>query len=422
MNSYSPDQFRKSSTPGHTQPALGRSQDEVLEPLLNAEADTNDFGQHLVVRQWYSTPHPCEIDPRALRLLFPFISGTHNNCAYDPDRWMFLDIETTGITKGKGTHAFLVGMAWWESGGLRVEQLFMRDHDEEHSVLLKVAQLLKERPVLVTFNGKSCDWRLLEMRFHMTKEIDVPSLETHLDFFHPARHLWRLKLDSLRLAALENCILNAKSLGWSREKDIDPTHIPSIYFDYLRGGPTEPLGGVFFHNRMDLRGLAALAGHILRTTADVDSVIPRKDMSLEFYGLARLLVRNGEYQRATSAYERAIVSGLPHEIEQKARHELARLAKRHKDFDRAVALWSGLCEGSSLSLEAHEQLAIHYERRVGDILAAERVTRSGIAKLRDVRRFGLIQTSRVSRLLAGFERRLNRLESVRSLKHHQTRR
>jgi uncharacterized protein len=86
-------------------------------------------------------------------LLFPLTSQMHNNCVDDPHRWLFLDIETTGITKGKGTYAFLVGMAWWDSGGLRMEQLFMRDHDEEHSVLLKVAQVLKKRPVLVTFNG-----------------------------------------------------------------------------------------------------------------------------------------------------------------------------------------------------------------------------------------------------------------------------
>ena len=36
-----------------------------------------------------------------------------------------------------------------------------------------------------------------------------------------------------------------------------------MYFDYLRGGPAEPLAGVFRHNQMDLRGLAALAGKIL---------------------------------------------------------------------------------------------------------------------------------------------------------------
>ena len=333
-----------------------RSQDEIVEPLLDAEVETNDFGEHLIVRQWYSTPQPCEIDPKALRLLFPPESDTHNSCMDDSHRWMFLDIETTGITKGKDTYAFLVGMAWWESGGLRIEQLFIRDQDEEHSVLLKVAQILKERPVLATFNGKSCDWRVLEMRFRMTREIDVPRIETHLDFLHPARHLWRLKFSSLRLAALEDCLLDAESAAWSRDKDINPAHIPSIYFDYLRGGPTKPLGGVFVHNCMDLRGLAALSVYILRTAAAVDSVAPHEDMGLELYGLARLLLRSGESLRAGSAYERAIASGLPDEIDQKARHELARLAsKRRKDFDRAVALRSEVCDESSLSREAHDQ-------------------------------------------------------------------
>ena len=90
---------------------LERSQEETTEPLLNAEVETNDFGEHLTVRQYYSTPKPCEIDPRALRLLFPPTSRMHDNCVDDPHWWVFLDIETTGITKGKGTYAFLVGMA-----------------------------------------------------------------------------------------------------------------------------------------------------------------------------------------------------------------------------------------------------------------------------------------------------------------------
>jgi hypothetical protein len=50
-------------------------------------------------------------------------------------------------------------------------------------------------------------------------------------------------------------------------------------------------------------------------------------------------------------------------------------------------IWSGLCEGSSLSLEVHEQLAIHYERRVRDIPAAERVKKRDcqIAKCEEIR-------------------------------------
>jgi tetratricopeptide (TPR) repeat protein len=175
------------------------------------------------------------------------------------------------------------------------------------------------------------------MRFRMTREIDIPDIAIHLDFLHPARHLWRFRFSSLRLADLERFVLRTSSLGWSREYDIDPTHIPSIYFDYLRGGPTEPLGGVFRHNRMDLRGLAALAAHIMTTAADVDTIAPNQDSGLELYGLSRLLAQNGEYLRARDAYQRALASSLPDEVDQRARYELARLSRRHKDFDRRIS-------------------------------------------------------------------------------------
>lgn len=117
MNSYLVDQFS-----GYRQargPVTGsnRSQEKITEPLLNAEVETNDFGEHLTVREWYSTPKPCDIDPSALRLLFPPTSRIHDSCVDDPNRWVFLDIETTGITKGKGAYAFfgghgVVGLGW----------------------------------------------------------------------------------------------------------------------------------------------------------------------------------------------------------------------------------------------------------------------------------------------------------------------
>jgi uncharacterized protein YprB with RNaseH-like and TPR domain len=70
----------------------------------------------------------------------------------DDQRWLFLDMETTGLAGGTGTYPFLVGLAWWEGGGLAVEQLFMREYSEERSLLAALAEHLAERPVLITFN------------------------------------------------------------------------------------------------------------------------------------------------------------------------------------------------------------------------------------------------------------------------------
>ncbi|MGA9255077.1 MAG: ribonuclease H-like domain-containing protein, partial [Candidatus Sulfotelmatobacter sp.] len=112
----------------------------------------------------------------------------------DPERWLFLDTETTGLAGGSGTYAFLVGIAWWEGGGLEIEQFFMREYSEERSLLFALAERIAERPVLVTFNGKSFDWPLLETRYRMSRKLSPPVPRAHLDFLHPARNLWRLRL------------------------------------------------------------------------------------------------------------------------------------------------------------------------------------------------------------------------------------
>src|SRR5271167_3896169 len=52
-----------------------------------------------------------------------------------PTQWAFLDTETTGLAGGSGTYAFLVGVGWIDDEGFRVRQFFMRDYDEEASVL-----------------------------------------------------------------------------------------------------------------------------------------------------------------------------------------------------------------------------------------------------------------------------------------------
>ena len=70
----------------------------------------------------------------------------------------------------------------------------MRELSEEHALLVTLAERMAERPVLVTFNGKSFDWPLLETRYRMTRKIRATAPRAHLDFLHPARNLWRVRL------------------------------------------------------------------------------------------------------------------------------------------------------------------------------------------------------------------------------------
>jgi uncharacterized protein YprB with RNaseH-like and TPR domain len=376
---------------------------ERLAQILGATARNNKFGDHLGLRRWFSELDGCEptgreLNAAALRLLAPEAPAD----VADPEQWLFLDTETTGLAGGTGTYPFLVGIAWWDAGGLEVEQFFMRDHSEEHSLLVALAERMAERRVLVTFNGKSFDWPLLETRYRMTRTIRPPVPRAHLDFLHPARNLWRLRLGSVRLPELEKHVL-----GWKRGADVMSELIPEIYFNFLRGGPPEPLVPIFHHNQMDLRGLAGLAGRVVSLLADPET---RGQDALELFGVSRICERRGETIRARKLYERSLAAELPAETDRAAKRSLARLAKREGDFAQARELWEGIAGNTREGFEAYEQLAIYFEHHERQPHRAAAIVRKALAELRRANRLGTLAagTYRMSR--TRFEHRLARLD------------
>src|SRR5271156_3470028 len=399
-----------------SRPATRRAPEEedALSRLLGAAIASNHYGEHVSVSNWFSTPEFAEPSAGTLELLCRTRDVAHSKrtqaALADPAKWLFLDTETTGLSGGTGTYAFLIGLAWWDSAGLQVEQFFMRDFHEEHSILHELSARLSERPVLITFNGKSFDWPLLENRFTMTRTISTPQLAAHLDLLHPARALWKLRLGSVRLVELERHVLDAPRLGWHREDDVASSLIPQYYFDYLRGGSSKPLVGVVRHNQMDLRGLAALFGKINTLLASREA--DREDVdSLDLFGLSRFFERRGESDRAQAACTQALDLGLPAEFRPRARRELALLAKRRGDQEAAATLWNELVADPQDGVLACEQLAIHYERRARDPIRAEEFTRLGLAKLQRTRANSRdpYAAARVARLAEKFLIRINRL-------------
>ena len=392
----------------------------MLGKLVGAGIAGNHFGEHLAVRNWFSTPEYVKPSAVSLELLSrsrdETISRKTRAALDDPSKWLFLDTETTGLSGGTGTYAFLIGLAWWDAGGLEVEQLLMRDFTEEYSLLQELAERVKDRPVLVTFNGKSFDWPLLENRFAMTRSIASPKLAAHLDLLHPSRALWKLRLGSVRLAELERSVLDARRLGWHREHDIESALIPQHYFDYLRGGPAEPIVGIVRHNQMDLRGLAALFCKISAMLSESTGTLDECE-SLDLFGLARFLQRRGDTGRAHTACAQALAIGLPAAIRPKAQRELAQMAKRRGEHERAAEIWEEMVANSQDATHACEQLAIHYERRVRDLRRALEYARLGWARLRRERLGALPGSSdpslaaRFARQEIAFKRRLARLES-----------
>lgn len=393
----------QASLPEHDAGSPSRSKtiprdSENLGRVLGATSKTNQYGEYLSIRCWCAQPPRYSPDLRALKLLAP---DAVEEIA-DPEQWLFLDTETTGLAGGSGTYAFLVGIAWWEGGGLETEQFFLREYSEERSLLFALRERIAERPVLVTFNGKSFDWPLLETRYRMIRKVSIPSPVAHLDFLHPARNLWRLRLGSVRLSELERHIL-----GWDRGADVLSGQIPQIYFDYLRGGPVERLVPVLNHNQMDLRGLAALSSRILSLLNDAENV---GQDGLELFGVSRICEKRGERMRARKLYEKSIASFLPTETDRAARRLLARLAKREGDFDVACELWKDALGNSRHGYEAYEQLAMYYEHKARNPEQARQVVLQAINELRRANQVGDITPGAYREFKVKFDLRLERLE------------
>ncbi len=385
---------RRSGSPGHEE------RNSRLAQLLGAGERQNSLGCHLAVTCRFPSPTAFTLGPRARHLLAPG-SGTE---VADTRSWLLLDTETTGLAGGTGTYAFMVGLAWWDDDSLVVEQLFMREHREEASLLFDLSRRLAERPVLVTFNGKSFDWPLIETRYRMTGSSSVRVPATHLDLYHPARQLWRFSLKSVALTELERQVLELE-----RGPDIPSHTIPARYFDFLRGGPEEPIVEVFRHNQMDLRGLAALAARIAGLLEQPEKCGGDPGV---IYGVSRLLQRRGEELLACDGYQRALTFGLPHEAGRVARRELALLAKRHGDHARANALWEESLGDSSDGIHAYEQLAIYWEHTARDPQRALALVREALVRLREGHLAGHLDLLQFRRWHDSLRHRLARLETL----------
>src|SRR5207253_2677646 len=137
------------------------------------------------------------------------------------DRIIFLDTETTGIQGGTGMCPFLVGVGFFFGDEFQILQFFIRDFDEEPSMLLALTQLLERFKLVITYNGAAFDIPLLETRFTLAR-LDNPFENlSHYDLLFTTRRLWRHGHGSCRLTALER-----EMISFVRGPDIPGAMIP----------------------------------------------------------------------------------------------------------------------------------------------------------------------------------------------------
>lgn len=277
-------------------------------------------------------------------------------------KFAFLDTETSGVSGGTGTYAFLVGAARFVDDKFVLQQFFLRDPSEEPAMLEALINFLAPCEGLVTFNGKAFDAPLLVTRYSLHR-IPVPFKGyVHLDLLPLARRLWRDRLPSRALKYLEEHVL-----GFTRTSEEVPGYeIPWLYFDYLRSGDARPLGGVFYHNAMDVVAMAALLGHVSELLDDPYN--GRVEHGLDFIALGKLFEDLGHWDEAARLFERGLELGLEEADFGMAVKRLSILQKKRGDMDQAIRLWEDAAGKGHIY--AYIELAKYYEHKVRDTAAS----------------------------------------------------
>lgn len=279
-----------------------------------------------------------------------------------PEDLAFLDTETSGLAGGTGTYAFMVGAARYINNTLRLVQFFMRDPAEEPALLEALSDFLAPCAALVTFNGKSFDAPLLKTRYTL-HSIPCPFENfAHIDLLPLARRLWRDRLPSRALKALEVDIMNAPR----GEEEVPGYEIPFLYFDFLRTGDASPLKGVFYHNQLDVVAMAALLQHTAALLADPFEADLQH--GLDVIALGKLFESLGHWDSAARLFERGLEMGLSPADFASATQRLSTLQRRRGDLGHALALWKKAA--SAGHIYAHIELAKYHEHHAKDPAAA----------------------------------------------------
>ncbi|HUX75236.1 MAG TPA: ribonuclease H-like domain-containing protein [Anaerolineae bacterium] len=374
----------------------------AIESLVPGRFYTTSHGQCFVAETTYPLDHlhgdlplssfldlPAEIVAQVPQ--YDALAGV------DRRRVCFLDTETTGLSGGTGTMAFVVGLGFFAENAFQVLQYFLRDPGDEPAMIEALAERLPTFEALVSFNGRTFDVPIIENRFILARTPPPTTELPHLDLLHPARRLWHYHLPSCALGTLERAVL-----GVLREQDDVPSGvIPTLYRDYLRTGDAREMQRVLYHNGIDILSLVTLTARLGRAFADPwagaeGGETPRLS-SGEFFGLGRWYAAEGRTAEAERAYRTALRSfgtapdepgpgqapaaDLAPDLRASVLRTLGYLLKRAGRPAEAFACWQQLALESADDVLAHVELAKYFEWHVGDLSLAAGWTRAALAQV-----------------------------------------
>jgi hypothetical protein len=284
-----------------------------------------------------------------------------------------LDTETTGLFSAAGTVPFMIGLGSWSGERFLTRQLVLADHVDEPALLALLAASIPADACLVTYNGRTFDWPLLEARYRLHGR-PPPAHAAHLDLLPLARLVWKHRLPDARLINVE-----AGVAGVRRSGDLPGAFMPERYLHFLRSRHGALLREVVEHNRQDVVSL----GLLLRVLAE--ELVPATGRGLaastvvrpeDLGGLGRAFARRKRHEEALACFEGALErlvgpwdAGRYERIAVDRARTLTRLGLRAE----AQGAWHAIAlEGGRMAALAWLHVAKHLEHDGGDIPGALR--------------------------------------------------
>jgi len=366
----------KKSINNITQSQKGKSihsvnQEVKIEDVLSGKFISTPFGESFIRENYFPQDYKCgEVE---LFQIFQSSAKTISSLARDDrlkgidiNKTVFLDTETTGLAGGAGTYIFLVGIGYFDGDQFCVRQYFMRDFNEERALLSAVNELLSNFEAIVSYNGKTFDFPLIQSRFIMSgMKLNLENPD-HFDLLYPARRLWKRRLENCSLSTVERDIL-----GVIRENDVPGYLVPEIYFRYIKTKDARALKQVFEHNLQDILSLVAL---VSRMCFLVEDPLNNTEYGMDIFSIGKMFDEEKRYGKSIYYYTEA----LKHNLAEEEVLEILRLAsfahKRQEKWEEAEKIWKEIIEKSrEFIYYPYEELAKYYEHHLKDYQKAETI-------------------------------------------------
>ncbi len=305
---------------------------------------------------------------------------------------LFLDTENTGLNGGVGTIPFLMGVGYFTQDNFVVEQILMRDYDEEIDALNTLSKHLKTHSLIVTFNGHAFDLPLIENRFLLNRLREKYVVHQHLDLLPIFRSTYKLRFQKYNLTTLEEHILNIK-----RQDDLPGALVPKRFFDYIKTKEFSLLSPVLDHNKEDIVSLPLLLNKVLSAYKNPLFSPFTKDI----YAMGKVFEKKGQVHTAHKLYRA---------LDQTDMSKLSRLTlcdslKKQKRYDEAQKIYEKMIFDHQQNIYVLIALAKIKEHRYNQYREALALSKKALLLLPASDEKGMIDVQkRILRLMKKIER------------------